>query len=940
MKTNILTSRAQTHNLMRALFLISFLLLSFIGFSQTSAGPDKIICISEITTLEGSGSPDDTFLWTSVPNDNTISDPTSLTPTVQPIETTVYTLEGRNVSPNNLVVNGEFEDGNTGFTSSYLYSPGANGLWDEGTYAITNNANFNHNNFSCSNDHTENGEYFMAVNGSAQANVVVWSTSINITQDTEYEFSTWVSSLSPTNPAILQFRINGELIGEPFHASAIICVWGKFFEIWNSGTATSAVISIVNQNTIGNGNDFSLDDINFSFVTYSNDDCTVTVDPLPTSSFDISTQTCSADTSLVTYTGDALVTDQYNWDFNGANVISGTGQGPYKIQWSSAGTYTVQLWVEGDCISETTSKDINVHFSPTSVLNADENEIPFGTTTFLHGIMSGNPGPVHFEWTPEDKLQNPDSQDPQTVILEQSTLFTFFVTDETNQCMAFDTVTIKVTGGPLSILSLTASPESICQGESTTLSLSIEGGSGNYTTTWTSDPPGFNYSGSETEIFVSPTVNTIYFAQVTDGFTTTSLISVQVIILSEIEVIDQPQDILVEEGETAIFTVAANNHISFQWQLSTDSGVNWTNINNDATYSGTLTNQLTVVNISTSFDSYLYRCHIEGECNPINSNDAELNVFFTPDFIGVLQDISICQTETFNIPCNIENFVNIDSLSFTFTFDIQQLQFDKLENIHPDLSSLLVSQTADSIKLSWTSSNSVSISDGSLFELVFKALGGGQTNVEWSSSCKVKTSYNQYPELFFSSSTINITALPETPLSAIANPDSLNILDEIDIELETIGGSGAEVVWTTGLCDGTIVGEGNPLNILRPEETTTYFAKWSNHCGLSECKEVQVKITEQFLFAVPNAFSPNGDGINDEFGIISISTLPYFEFNIFNKWGQLIFKTNNQNEKWDGNVNDEKAQAGTYVWRASYKFRSEGLKSELHQESGTITIIL
>jgi len=69
-----------------------------------NAGDDQTICIGEITTLQGIGSPTFTYLWTSIPEDLTISDPTILTPTIQPFELTEYTLEGRSVSFTNLVV--------------------------------------------------------------------------------------------------------------------------------------------------------------------------------------------------------------------------------------------------------------------------------------------------------------------------------------------------------------------------------------------------------------------------------------------------------------------------------------------------------------------------------------------------------------------------------------------------------------------------------------------------------------------------------------------------------------------------------------------------------------------------------------------------------------------------------------------------------------------
>jgi hypothetical protein len=68
-----------------------------------------------------------------------------------------------------------------------------------------------------------------------------------------------------------------------------------------------------------------------------------------------------AHTVDITYSGNATATATYNWDFDGANVISGTGQGPYTVQWPSSGDKTVSLYVEeSGNTSDTTFNDINI----------------------------------------------------------------------------------------------------------------------------------------------------------------------------------------------------------------------------------------------------------------------------------------------------------------------------------------------------------------------------------------------------------------------------------------------------------------------------------------------------------------------------------------------------------------------------------------------------
>jgi hypothetical protein len=160
----------------------------------------------------------------------------------------------------NLIVNGNFEQGNMGFSSGYTYSPG--NLWPEATYAVTTNPHSEHPLGESYGDHTTGSGYMMAVNGATPPNVVVWSETIKVVPNTTYDFGLWVSNWSSTrtNLAQLAFLFNGQQIGaytEPVPAG----VWQQYTNTWYSGNNTSLTIRIVDQNTVAYGNDFALDDI-------------------------------------------------------------------------------------------------------------------------------------------------------------------------------------------------------------------------------------------------------------------------------------------------------------------------------------------------------------------------------------------------------------------------------------------------------------------------------------------------------------------------------------------------------------------------------------------------------------------------------------------------------------------------------------------------------
>jgi hypothetical protein len=163
------------------------------------------------------------------------------------------------------VVNGDFSALNTGFTSGYGYlaPAGPLTLYPEGYYTVDKNPNNVHNLWSSFGDHTTGSGEMMIVNGAPNAGVTVWEELLTgLATNTTYYFSAWVASSYPTNPAVLNFSINGSAIGG-LTPSTTTGVWSQFYVPWNSGANISADIALVNANTVRDGNDFVLDDIAF-----------------------------------------------------------------------------------------------------------------------------------------------------------------------------------------------------------------------------------------------------------------------------------------------------------------------------------------------------------------------------------------------------------------------------------------------------------------------------------------------------------------------------------------------------------------------------------------------------------------------------------------------------------------------------------------------------
>lgn len=178
----------------------------------------------------------------------------------------VLLLGSQNSYGVNLIVNGDFEAGKTGFTSDYTYfSTPINAAT---SYAIGNNPREWHayRQWASFGDHTTGHGLMFIGDGATASNKVVWQQTVAVASNTLYTFSYWGASSFSSSPAKMRVTINGIQVGNDFMFPSETGQWQQFSVFWNSGSATQATIRLVNQNTAGYGNDFALDDISLQAV--------------------------------------------------------------------------------------------------------------------------------------------------------------------------------------------------------------------------------------------------------------------------------------------------------------------------------------------------------------------------------------------------------------------------------------------------------------------------------------------------------------------------------------------------------------------------------------------------------------------------------------------------------------------------------------------------
>jgi gliding motility-associated-like protein len=86
---------------------------------------------------------------------------------------------------------------------------------------------------------------------------------------------------------------------------------------------------------------------------------------------------------------------------------------------------------------------------------------------------------------------------------------------------------------------------------------------------------------------------------------------------------------------------------------------------------------------------------------------------------------------------------------------------------------------------------------------------------------------------------------------------------------------------------------------------------------------------------VPSAFTPNNDGMNDDFVALSLSTPRAFSMHIYNRWGQLVFESADIRNGWDGNYEGKKQMEGVFEYYIQYSIGDEKPKAV----NGVLTLL-
>jgi gliding motility-associated-like protein len=136
--------------------------------------------------------------------------------------------------------------------------------------------------------------------------------------------------------------------------------------------------------------------------------------------------------------------------------------------------------------------------------------------------------------------------------------------------------------------------------------------------------------------------------------------------------------------------------------------------------------------------------------------------------------------------------------------------------------------------------------------------------------------------------------------------------------------------------------DGSVGAVYLPTQTGVYevsFTDVGTGCRITQEIEVVIEDCEDLCeVVIPTAFSPDNNGVNDLYRVINAcdDDMTYFEFRIYNRWGELVYFTDNPNEGWDGIYQGDKAPLAVYIYHVEYKkVNSDKIKSL----KGNVTLI-
>lgn len=606
---------------------------------------------------------------------------------------------------------------------------------------------------------------------------------------------------------------------------------------------------------------------------------------------------CLGDEVVFTGSGDA---DTYTWDLG---VTDGE---PFEPVTVGVTTYTVTGVIDATGCESTATVDVTVNAIPTVTATADDEAVCEGDLVTLNGG-----GAATYTW---------DGGVINGVPFAPPLGTTTYTVTGTSAAGCVNSATIDITVTALPDVIATADLTEVCEGEEVTLS-----GSGADTYDW-------DLGVMDGEPFIPDGVGTITYTvtgTAGDGCSGSATIDILVNPLPDVDANATPDEVC--QGESIVFTGEGAD--TYVWDGGITDGVPLVmGVAGDFTFNvvgtsadGCVNTASVVVSVNENPDVGATALTTEvcfGESTTVNGTGA---MTYTWDG-GLTDGVSFTPSELGTTTYTVTG-TNVFGCSATATITISVID---CEPVVPNF------EVPDALCL------------GDCFQ-IRDLTTGAVTGWEWDfgGAATPPTSTEQHPEIcVYSAGTFTITLTTTSHTGALStltkditvynNPVVIAGNDTIidlggSAELMVLSGTLGEFSWTpkTGVecpeCEYTLAS---------PPDSETYMISYTDENGCTGSDTVMVLVNFIEGVGVPTAFSPNGDGYNDVLFVKGYG-LKSLYFAVYNRYGELIFETTNQNIGWDGSHKNRDENPGVFTWVLQYEF----INGKKGSQKGNTTLI-
>lgn len=394
---------------------------------MVNAGPDLVKCDSSQTLqLQGSVQGNySKFYWTPTGG---LSNPNILDPIVtQKIPGRyTYKLTAEGISTTNLIKNGDFESGNSSFSSSYTFTPVNT---TEGEYFVTPNPSSWNGGFTNCGDHSTGSGNMLLLNGHPVAGTNFWCQTIPTVIGRVYQFEFWSQSVVAFNIAQLNVKINGNSIGTT--TAGGLCNWVQY-TIRFTASSTSTQICMSETTGIRGGNDFAIDDIALYETCMEMDQVVVEIVNLIAKIDILNPPKCSSDPFDLSAIGSSAGPNiRYEWTTDVGKIISKNG---LTAKAKGSGIYTVKvIYTNGAVMCE---QEASIEFNAPDVLagtldlNGKENCRK--DSIRLKALINTGSGLYTYKWSPDSSILKGQLTDE--IIVNSAKKYSVTITDQGSGC--------------------------------------------------------------------------------------------------------------------------------------------------------------------------------------------------------------------------------------------------------------------------------------------------------------------------------------------------------------------------------------------------------------------------------------------------------------------------------------------------------------------------